>query len=53
MEMKFLIQSNYNILTIFINDYNQINMGNNTLKNKNVKIDFMKETHLQINQTIQ
>ena len=36
--------SDYTILKICINDYNQINMGNNTLKNENVKIDCMKDT---------
>ena len=36
--------SDYTILKICINDYNQINMGNNTLKNENVTIDCTKDT---------
>ena len=37
--------SNYDILTICINDYDQINNGNNTLKKLNVKITCNEDIH--------
>ena len=39
--------SNYNILTICLNDYKQINTGSNPLKNNNVKNDCMKDNPSQ------